>query len=164
LNAAAPTNQHVAYIGLGSNIEPEVNLPRAVAALRARGGLLAVSSAWKSAPVGTTGPNFLNAAARFATPFSAEELKSEVLRPIENELGRVRGADRFAPRTIDLDILIFDEQELDPDIWDLAYLALPLSEILPHYRHNQTGEGLVDAAAQLKTKQVIERVHLINPG
>ncbi len=165
MNAAAPADQHIAYIGLGSNIEPEVNLRRAIAALHAHGSLLSVSSAWKSAPVGTTGPDFLNAAVKFATPFSPEELKSEVLRPIENELGRVRGSDLFAPRTIDLDILIFDHQELDPDIWNYAYLALPLSEILPNHRHAQTDDSLSMAAARLGTKQAIKPVFfLLNPN
>ena len=108
-----------------------------MAALRARGGLLAISSAWKSALVGSSDPDFLNAAAKFASHLSAEELKNEVEQPIEKELGRVRSADRFAPRTIDLDIVIFDDKELDPDIWNFAYLALPLSEILPDHRHLQ---------------------------
>lgn len=165
LNALAPADQHIAYIGLGSNIEPEINLPRAVAALRARGGLLAVSSAWKSPPVGTTGPDFVNAAAKLTTPLTAEELKSQVLRPIEKDLGRVRGPDRFAPRPIDLDILIFDHEEFDPEIWNYAYLALPLSETLPDHRNAQTDETLSQAAARLIGHQTIELVSIfLNPS
>lgn len=160
LNAAAPANQHIAYIGLGSNIEPVVNLRRAVAALRARGDVLAVSSVWKSPAIGSAGLDFLNAAAKFATSLSAEELKSEVLRPIEKELGRVRGPDRFAPRTIDLDILIFDDEGLDAEIWVYAHLAMPLSEILADYRHAQTGEGLSEVAARLRAKQSLEHFPL----
>lgn len=94
------------------------------------------------------------------TDLPAEQLKDTVLRPIEKQLGRLRGPDRFAPRTIDLDILIYAAETLDPDIWNLAYLAVPLSEIMPDLRHPQTGEALSEVAVRLKATQTIQRASL----
>jgi 2-amino-4-hydroxy-6-hydroxymethyldihydropteridine diphosphokinase len=155
LSASEPPKP-ITYIGLGSNIKPGRHLPRAVRALGERAELLAVSSAWRSAAVGG-GPDFLNAAVKLTTALDAEELKAQLLRPIEAELGRVRGADRYAPRTIDLDILIYDGQELDPQIWDLAYLAVPLSEIAGTHASPVTGETLAEAATRLREAQKIKR-------
>jgi 2-amino-4-hydroxy-6-hydroxymethyldihydropteridine diphosphokinase len=133
LNAAVnnKANKHIAYIGLGSNINPESNLPLAVAALNERVAILCVSSVWRAPALGTDGPDFMNAVAKIETEFSAKELKSKILRPIEAELGRVRGINKNAPRSIDLDILIFDREIKDPHIWDYAYLIVPLAECLP---------------------------------
>lgn len=154
---SASSNELGVYIGLGSNIKPMQYLPRAVQLLHERTHLLAVSSAWKSPPVGGEGPEFLNATALISTPLSPEDLKSQVLRPIEAELGRVRSSDQFAPRTIDLDILIHSNRELDPAIWDYAYLAVPLSEIIPDHVSPVTGETLLEAANRLRENQKIKR-------
>ncbi|MFN2153990.1 MAG: 2-amino-4-hydroxy-6-hydroxymethyldihydropteridine diphosphokinase, partial [Anaerolineae bacterium] len=95
-------------IALGSNIAPEANVREAVQRLAARAHLVAVSPVYETKPVGKTDqPNFLNAAALIETEYGAAELKDEVLAEIEQELGRVRTADRNAPRTIDLDIILY---------------------------------------------------------
>jgi 2-amino-4-hydroxy-6-hydroxymethyldihydropteridine diphosphokinase len=154
--ATADPALQIAYIGLGSNIEPEKNLPLAAAALAAQTHLLALSSAWKSPAIGTHGPDFYNAAAKIHTPQSdPDALKLALLRPIEASLGRIRTADKFAPRTIDLDILVFDDQILDPDIWKYAYLALPLAEIAPNII------SLAETAQALRAGQQIERQDLV---
>jgi 2-amino-4-hydroxy-6-hydroxymethyldihydropteridine diphosphokinase len=157
LSAPATANSvlQIAYIGLGSNIEPEKYLPLAVAALAAQTDLLALSSAWKSPAIGTTGPNFFNAAAKILTTHAdPDALKFAVLRPIEAALGRVRTTDKFAPRTIDLDILIFKDQILDPDIWKYAYLAVPLAEIAQGF------PKLTETAQNLLAQQKLERQDL----
>jgi 2-amino-4-hydroxy-6-hydroxymethyldihydropteridine diphosphokinase len=128
--------------------------------LAKRGKLLVVSSAWKSAPIGGEGPDFLNAAAKLSTALDPEELKTQLLRPIEAELGRVRGPDRFAPRTIDLDILVYADLELETGIWDFAYLALPISEIEPELTSRITGERISEAASRLVESQKIKKIAL----
>lgn len=65
----------------------------------------------------------MNTAAWISTPLSAEELKTQVISVIENRLGRVRTADKYAPRTIDLDIILFDEQVIDDNLWTRDFLA-----------------------------------------
>ena len=82
-----------AYIALGSNIEPERNLPAAVRLLAARCKLLALSPVYQTQPVGKTDqPDFLNAAALIETELGPAALKTQVLQKIERTLGRVRSA------------------------------------------------------------------------
>ena len=151
LNASAQTEsaKHIAYIGLGSNIAPESNLPRAVAALNQHLTILCLSSAWHAPALGTTGPDFLNAVVKVETEYSAEKLKAQVLRPIETKLGRRRSSNKNAPRIIDLDILVFDKKILDPHIWDYAHLAAPLAECFPELTHPLSSQTIADAAFEL---------------
>lgn len=148
-----------AYIGLGSNIEPEKNLPLAIRKLSERTEVASVSSAWRAPAVGKTAPDFLNAAAKIQTKLSADDLKSNILRKIEAELGRVRGPDKFAPRTIDLDILIFDDAQVDEDLWRYAHLAIPLAEIYPEYK-KASGASLREVAMRLEAESEIKKQDL----
>lgn len=147
-----------AYILLGSNIEPERNLPEAVRRLARHCRLLAVSPVYESQPVGMTEqPNFLNAAVLVETDLTASDLKSQVLQVVEQELGRVRTADKNAPRTIDLDISLFNNEVLelgqrripDPEILEFAHIARPLADLAPEYVHPETGHSLRDIAESL---------------
>lgn len=136
---------HRAFIALGSNIDPARHLPLAVERLRTLGPIVALSSVYESPPVdGSSQPHYLNAAVLLSTHLSAERLCREALPAIETELGRVRDpANPYAPRTIDLDLALYDEQILtidhrripDPEIAERAFLAIPLAELC--------GEGLV---------------------
>jgi 2-amino-4-hydroxy-6-hydroxymethyldihydropteridine diphosphokinase len=139
---------HQVCLLLGSNIRPEYNLPLAVAHLRQELTILRVSSVWESVPVGGNGPNFLNAAILAVSNRQALLLKSRVLLPLEARLGRVRSADKNSPRPIDLDIILFDDQLLDETLWEQAYRAVPVSEVLPEYRSRQ-GRSLKELAASL---------------
>jgi 2-amino-4-hydroxy-6-hydroxymethyldihydropteridine diphosphokinase len=134
-SAETPTRFTPVYLTLGSNIDPEHNLPRAVQILGETHPVLKASSVWETLPVGTTGANFLNAAILIETRHDSERLKSDFLRPIEVLLGRVRTADKNAPRPIDIDIAIFGEQIIDQDIWTLPHLAVPLAEIAGDLQH-----------------------------
>ena len=160
MSAAATTDANQVYIGLGSNIEPEHYLRAAVEALRQRVQLTALSSAWRSAPVGSPGPDFLNAAAELRTALDAAALKAEVLRPIEDALGRVRTGDPNAPRTIDLDVLVFNQQVLDTTIWLHAHLALPLAEVGLQLAEPETQRPFTEVAEQLGQQMDIH----IQPG
>ena len=139
---------HQACLLLGSNIQPEINLPRAVSQLQSQVEVLRASSVWETPSVGSGGPNFLNAALLIATSIEALALKEQVLRPLEARMGRVRTADKNAPRTIDLDIILFDGRLLDPSLWLHAHRAVPVAELMPNYR-SETGETLSQAASRL---------------
>jgi 2-amino-4-hydroxy-6-hydroxymethyldihydropteridine diphosphokinase len=148
---------HHAYLSLGSNIEPEKNLPAAVRGLGRFGRVQRVSSVWQSPPLGATGqPDYLNAALLLDTPLSAECLKKEGIAVVEALLGRVRGGNRFAPRTIDIDIMLFDSEQLlvggrtipDREALERPFVAIPLAEIDPGYIHPVTGESLGEIAAR----------------
>lgn len=154
MSDSPPLNQ--AAISLGSNIHPVENLKAAVGELAKRGRLLKASQVWESPPAGFADqPNFLNAAVLLETPLSAIELKQTVLRPIEDQLHRVRDPRNVnAPRTIDLDLSIFITPGecfvLDEDILTRNFVAVPLAEILPDLNHPETGQTLVEIAAGLE--------------
>jgi 2-amino-4-hydroxy-6-hydroxymethyldihydropteridine diphosphokinase len=106
---AGQKRRHQAYISLGSNIAPRQNLIQAVQLLRQAVSVNAISSVWESEAVGSAGPRFMNATAWISTDLDAVSLKEQVLRLIEEKLGRVRSEDKYALRTIDLDVLVLAE-------------------------------------------------------
>ena len=87
-----PEPEHQAYICLGSNIDPVVNLGKAINMLRQKTRLVELSTCWESEAIGSPGPNFLNIGVAVTTPLGPGELKEQVLAPIEKQLGRVRSA------------------------------------------------------------------------
>lgn len=146
-----------AFLSLGSNIEPERHLPLAAGGLQALGRVLAVSRVYRNPAVGPDGqPPFLNAGALLETALTPREVQRE-LRRIESRLGRRRTADKFAPRVIDLDLvlygtLVLEEGSLrlpDPDLLERPYLAMLMAELAPDARHPLTGERLAALAARL---------------
>jgi 2-amino-4-hydroxy-6-hydroxymethyldihydropteridine diphosphokinase len=137
--------EHQACLLLGSNIQPEHNLPLAVDQLQKRLTILQISRVWETAPVGLAGPNFLNAAVLARTPLDQTSLKLEILVPLEARLGRVRTTDKNAPRPIDLDIVLFDGNVLDQSLWHFAHRAVPLAEIQPELI-SDSGEKLKEIA------------------
>jgi len=136
-------------LSLGSNIAPEEHLKQAVERLREMLPILAVSRAWKSPAVGSGGPDFLNAAVLVDTRMYPGVLKERVLRPIERSLGRERSQNRYTPRTIDIDIVVYEGEVLDPLLWSQAYLALPVAELLPELVEPISGETLESIASRL---------------
>lgn len=158
MNATVKDRLHIVYLSLGSNIHPQENLPRAVALLRKSVHLQALSGVWESPPVKGPGPKFLNAAALIHTQYSIEDLRTQVLRPIESQLGRIRTADPNAPRTIDLDILIFDDQLIEPDLWTLAHLCIPTAQIASDFAHPESGE-LISSVADRLARTISIRPH-----
>lgn len=148
---------HRAYLSLGSNIEAESNLPKAVKMLQEVGKVEAVSSVWESESVGFDGPNFLNACVLFLTHLGPVEFKEQVIRPIEAKLGRVRSAEKNAPRTIDIDIELYDETPLNADFWEYALVIVPLAELLPDFIHPAKGDALAKVAEQFQSQVWIEK-------
>jgi len=141
---------HLAYLNLGSNIQPETNLPKAVELLSKHGEILKTSSVWESESVGTQGPNYLNVCILFRSRYTQNELKEQVTRRIEAQLGRQRTADKYSPRSMDIDIVLFDGSPARRDLWELAYVVVPLAEIYPEYRNPVSGEKVSDAANRLR--------------
>jgi 2-amino-4-hydroxy-6-hydroxymethyldihydropteridine diphosphokinase len=130
-----------AYVGLGANLGPrEVTLLRAVDLLAAVDGVevVAVSQLYETEPVGVVDqPVFLNGAVALDTTLSARELL-EALLGIERELGRVR-EERWGPRTVDLDLLVFGDERVDepglrvphPRLGERRFALEPLAELDP---------------------------------
>jgi 2-amino-4-hydroxy-6-hydroxymethyldihydropteridine diphosphokinase len=143
-------DMHRLYLSLGSNIQPEVNLPKAVQMLREAGKIEAISSVWESESVGFDGPNFLNACLIFRSPLGPVEFKEQIIRPIEAKLGRVRSGEKNAPRPIDIDIELCDEKPLNTDFWEYAFVIIPLAELIPDFPHPASGEAIARVAEQVQ--------------
>lgn len=150
------SNFHQAYLSLGSNIQPEINLVRAIELLQRHGRVEKVSSAWESESVGAPGPNYLNACVLFVTPLEQVVLKEQGLLPIERELGRQRSGDRFAPRTMDIDIVLFDGQSGHDKYWEQPFVVIPLAEIHPNCTNPLTHEPLIETATRLRQNTWME--------
>lgn len=142
---------HLAYLSLGSNIQPEENLVKAIQLLQKDGRVEEVSSAWESRSVGADGPNYLNACVLLVTPLPQAELKEQVLLPIEAQLGRRRTLNRFAPRPMDIDIVVFDGISCDDKYWEQAFVVIPLAEIYPDFRNPVRSETLKETATRLRS-------------
>nr|WP_202629979.1 MULTISPECIES: 2-amino-4-hydroxy-6-hydroxymethyldihydropteridine diphosphokinase [Cronobacter] len=149
----------MAFIALGSNLaEPLTQVNNALAALARIPGsrVVATSSFYRTPPLGPQDqPDYLNAAVALETTLSAEALLDNTQR-IELEQGRVRKAERWGPRTLDLDIMLFGDATINTerlivphyDMKNRAFMLLPLSEIAPALRFPD-GERLADVLERL---------------
>jgi len=142
---------------LGSNDFPRQHLSEAVQLLREHFQVVAVSSVYESAAQGmSNAPNYWNMAVKLLTSLSPTALKTDVLRPIEAQLGRKREAGvKSLLVAIDLDIALWGDAVMEygdkrvphPDIRRFAYAALPLAELAPDYVHPETKQTLAEMAA-----------------
>ncbi|MCL4346492.1 MAG: 2-amino-4-hydroxy-6-hydroxymethyldihydropteridine diphosphokinase [Candidatus Thermoplasmatota archaeon] len=131
------------YLSLGSNVEPELNIVKALEELNKILEIKKVSNAYRTKPVdGPPQPDYCNLVVLAETDIDPGELKFSYLREIERKLGRSRSADRYGPRTIDIDIIIYgdscidsDEMRIpDPDIYTRSFLVLCLYELSPELK------------------------------
>ena len=122
---------HEVVIGLGSNIDPEANLEQAVQELKSRFKVSKRSQWTRTKPIGIQDqPDFYNGALLMETELEQQSLKKELKR-IEDILGRDRSLPRFGPRTIDLDILIWNKKVVDEDYYERDFLRKGVEEIIP---------------------------------
>jgi 2-amino-4-hydroxy-6-hydroxymethyldihydropteridine diphosphokinase len=131
-----------AYVGLGANLgDRERTLRAAVDALAAEDGIevVAVSTLRATDPVGVGDqPRFLNGAAELETTLAARELLDRLLA-VEQRFGRVRVPGEHGPRTLDLDLLLYGDEELDepgltvphPRLHERMFVLEPLAELAP---------------------------------
>jgi len=133
---------HRVYISIGSNIEPARHVRLAVTALHEYYGELAISSVYESESVGFAGDNFYNLVVGLDTEQEVNEA-NRILHEIEDRYGRERSGPRFSARTIDLDLLMYDDLVLQQDklvlpreeILQNAFVLWPLAEIAPDLTH-----------------------------
>jgi 2-amino-4-hydroxy-6-hydroxymethyldihydropteridine diphosphokinase len=126
-----------AFVGLGSNLGDRLeNLATAVESLKARGlVVLGASSVYETDPVGPPQPDYLNAAVAVGSDMGAVELVA-VLKEVESEIGREQ-AERWRPRVIDLDLLLYGDQSVSepgvtvphPELTNRAFALVPVLEI-----------------------------------
>lgn len=139
----------IALLSLGSNVDPEAHLRAAIAALHARFDDVVVSAVYRFPAVGYVGPDFLNAAARVRTDLAADALNAW-LHALEDTHGRDRSGPRYSDRTLDIDIVLYDDAVLDGpghlriprDELRHAFVLRPAAEIAPDWRHPVQGQTL----------------------
>lgn len=156
---------HRAFIALGANLEdPAAQVRAALADLTGSGdiALVAASSLYRTAPIGADGPDYINAVAAVDTPLPPAGLLSRLFA-VEAHFGRTRSY-RNAPRTLDLDLLLYDDQVLDgpeltlphPRLHLRAFVLVPLAEIAPDQA--LPGRGSVAAWLPAVANQRIEKL------
>ena len=123
-----------AWIGLGANLgDPQKAIQSALRLLVSKSGtsVTAVSSFYRTAPVGFDDqPDFLNGVARVKTSLGSGVLLERLLE-IEAEIGRIRTSERFGPRVIDLDLLLFGDQIIDSDVLSVPHPRMQLRRFVP---------------------------------
>ncbi len=145
---------------LGSNIHAQQNIKKCLALLNGQMIISAHSKIWKTKSFGSDGPDFLNVAIATLTPLDVKTIKTSVIQKIENQLGRIRFSDKYAPRTIDVDIIIFNNEIIDADIWTKVFIAVPISELKPNFVNPENKKSLNKIAEKLKNS---EQAELFNP-
>ena len=153
------------YVSAGSNIEPQRNLRSALVELEHIFGELAVSSVYRTRAIGFEGDDFLNLVLSFKTSLPPESVVAELDR-VETSAGRHREGERFAPRTLDLDLLLCGDAVINrprlnlprADLTDYAFVLGPMAELAPDLVHPVLGESMqalwavFDQAAQPITR------------
>lgn len=141
-------NAERVFVGLGANLgDPRATLARALEALARlpQTRLVAASPLYRSAPVDARGPDFLNAVAELSTTLGPRDLLL-ALQSIEQTQGRERPY-RHAPRTLDLDLLLYGQRVVDepgltvphPRLHQRAFVLRPLADLAPELEHPQLG-------------------------
>lgn len=139
------------YVSVGSNVRPRENLRLACRELRRRFGDVELSSVYRNPPVGFDGEDFLNLVAGFDTDMTPAQVVDQ-LEQIHAIAGRERGAERFGPRAIDLDLLLYDDLVQDgpgprlprEDVLKYDFVLVPLAELTPDLRHPVDGRRLCE--------------------
>lgn len=145
----------LALLSLGSNKQPEHHLRAAVAELRTRFGGVRVSPVYRTPALGFEGPDFLNCAAAIASDLGPQAL-NDWLHALEDRHGRRRDVPRFSSRTLDVDIVYFDDRvmrgegnlELPRPELKHAFVLKPLADIAPDFVDPVRGRRLAELWAE----------------
>jgi len=157
-----------AYLSLGSNLQPERHLRAALDELRARFGAIEVSPAYRSHAVGFEGNDFVNLAVALDTGLEPEAL-NDWLHALEDRHGRRRDVPRYSDRTLDVDIVLYDQLVLEGrghlqiprKELRHAFVLRPLADIAPDLRHPVDGRSMAELwAAFPRDREPLEAVPL----
>jgi 2-amino-4-hydroxy-6-hydroxymethyldihydropteridine diphosphokinase len=160
------------YVAAGSNVAPLESLTRALDALRARFDDLRVSPAYRNRAVGFEGEDFINLVVGFTTRLPLAALLEE-LHAVEALCGRSRGAPKYEPRRMDLDVLLYGDLVGEfpgarlprPDLLRRAFMLGPLADLAPDVRHPTLGVTIAELwSAFDRAAHPLERIALPWPA
>ena len=145
------------YISLGSNIEAELHLRNALSCMQHHFFNIRLSPVYENEAVGFEGDPFWNLVAECETTLSPEAVSKE-LKAIEDKNGRLRDGPKFSSRTLDLDLLLFDDldlrdQDMDvprDEITKYAFVLKPLYDLSPGLRHPVNGQTMQQLWAEME--------------
>ena len=155
------------FIAVGSNVDPEAKIEGALSLLKERAALVGISSFYRTEALKGASPDpggpYYNGVVEIETPLKPLEVKNSLLRSIEDSLGRVRSADKFAPRTIDLDLILYGDTVFDgdglklpsPEILERAFVAVPLAELAGELTLPGTPLKLADVAGGFDPAEMV---------
>ena len=159
------------YVAIGSNVEPELNISRAARELALLFPGARFSSWYRNRAVGFEGDDFVNGVVGFETGLALHAV-IEKLHAVEELCGRPRNAPRWAPRSMDLDVLLYDnvvcsEPSLTlprPDLVKRPYMLGPLAEIAPEVMHPTAGLTIGELWQRFdREAHPMERIELTSP-
>ncbi|MDH5478352.1 MAG: 2-amino-4-hydroxy-6-hydroxymethyldihydropteridine diphosphokinase, partial [Nitrospinota bacterium] len=135
-----PTESHRVFLGIGGNINPDRNIPLGIELIRSRFSLVKLSPVYRSEPWGTRDaqPDYLNLVAEVITDKDIFGVRGELCW-IERTIGRKRSEDKFAPRPMDIDLLLYDNVKgkqsggrlPHPQLLTQQFVYLPMLDIAP---------------------------------
>ncbi|MHB1272828.1 MAG: 2-amino-4-hydroxy-6-hydroxymethyldihydropteridine diphosphokinase [Rhodanobacter sp.] len=139
------------YLSLGSNLEPRRHLRAAIDELHARFGAIAVSPAYRNHALGFDGADFVNLAVGLDTDLAPAAL-NDWLHALEDRHGRRRDVPRYSDRTLDVDIVFYDDLvtagpghlQLPREELRHAFVLKPIADIAPHFRHPLSGLSMAE--------------------
>lgn len=141
----------VGYISIGSNVEKERNITSSLKALETQFGQLLISNVYETEAVGFVGDSFYNLVVGFESSLTAKEV-AKLLRQIELDHGRSRDSQKFSPRTLDLDLILYGDAIISDgrlqlprdEILRYAFVLEPLAEIAGEKKHPISGRSYRD--------------------
>ncbi len=152
------------FLALGSNIDPENNILEAVRLLSSYVKILKSSTVFRTKPLQQKDQSdYYNCVIEIETSIEPHKLKLEVLRTIEAKLGRKRTEDKYASRTIDMDLLLYGNMQIsddilripNPDILERSFVAIPLEEIEPNLLLPPSNQPMRKIAVRYKNVKLV---------
>lgn len=159
---------HKIFVGIGSNIDREKNIKSCITILKDIYGDILISPVYETEAMGFNGPNFYNLVSCFETKESVYDLKS-VLNEIENSHGRHASETKFSSRTLDIDILYYDNLILSDDkiqiprkeICEYDFVLKPLVDLVPDFIHPIQNISHLEIMNNIKVKkQIISTINM----
>jgi 2-amino-4-hydroxy-6-hydroxymethyldihydropteridine diphosphokinase len=155
-----------AFVGVGSNVDPEKNILAALPEIESRVQVLEASRFYRNpaiAPDRRERPPFVNGVLKIRTALTPSDLKHGVLCDVERKMQRIRTGDRYGPRTLDLDLLVYGDLEVesdgillpDPDISVQPFWVVPLAELVPEMRPPNTALSMKELVRTLDTRSFV---------
>ena len=155
-----------AYVSIGSNLAREANICACLQQLQQDFNKLQYSPVYETEALGFAGNAFYNLVASFETQLSVYELR-QYLKQLEAKQGRVRTGEKFSDRSLDIDLLLYDDLVLQSthnlphrDILQYAFVLIPLAQLAPQVKHPQNQQTYQQLALQQFATSELSSVHL----